>query len=155
MAFSAFSAPYTRSEFPQESQVFNIGPLAAADLNNITRPILVLDRECDIEAISVRATTAGSDFDLTFRVAPSGTAAASGTQINAADESAADLTGNATYQSTLNRTGSPHLNVAAGSVLSLFGASGLGTLAGLMVTVRTRTRKVRTNDAGNKEFPQQ
>lgn len=159
MAWTAFAAPYTRDEHPQESQVFTSGVMSATGgigliVTNTTLPMFTLDRACDIESITVRCTTAGSAHGLSFRVAPSGTAPASGTLITAV-ETADGLTANTPFTIALGVTGSPHLNRSAGDQVCITGAASLASLVGLVVTVRTRTRRVNLNDAGRKEFVQQ
>jgi hypothetical protein len=151
MAFSAFSAPLTRNEHPEEIIPLVAGPFAAAALANTTVSLFVLDRACDIMSITLRAGTAGSAHGLTFRVAPSGTAAASGTAITAT-ETADGLTGATPFNIALTQTNSPHLNLAAGTVIALSGAASLATLADLVITVRIRNRTYRTTTAGNKQW---
>jgi len=120
-------------------------------LSDGSYPIEMYDRDVEIEKITVRATAAASAGTFQFLVAPSGTALASGTAISAA-ENGSQLTANTAFDVPLAQTGNPHLSVTSGSVLVLKTASGMTGLDGLLITVRTKTRAHRSDDAGHRHY---
>lgn len=145
MAFSTFAAPYTRKEFPDQFDTHTFGPFNAANLNNIRVPLFVLDRDCDIESITLRWATSGSNHEITIYKAASGTALGSGTGIGSGNTTG--LTPNTPY--SLGPL-SEHQNLAAGTLIGIGGGSGLATLAGLVLTVRTKNRRSLQSDGNQK-----
>lgn len=159
MSFGTFAASLTRDADPQEETILTFGPFDASgsgsgNISNATIPLFVTDREYDIEAITLRATTAGSAHYIQFRHAPSGTAIASGTTLSLVASGTANdasaLTANTAI--TMTPIAGSNKSVPAGSLVAINGESSLATLAGLSVSIRLRTRKYRTTDSGN-EFP--
>lgn len=145
MAFSTFAAPYTRKEFPDQFDTHVFGPFAAADLNNTRLPLMVLDRDADVESVTARWSASGSNHEITIYKAASGTALTSGTSIGSGNTTG--LAANTAY--SLGPLSGQH-NLEAGTLLGIGGGSGLATLAGLMVTVRTKNRRSLQSDGGHK-----
>lgn len=153
MPVAAFTNAHGLNEKPDEFQVYTFGPYQAAGLADATYPLMVFDREVNIEQITLRATApaAASSDTLQFKVAASGTAPASGTNISAADPLDA-LTANTAFKVPLAQSGNPHLSIAGGSCLAMTTAGTIASLANLQITVRVSNRRSIENDAGGKRY---
>lgn len=151
MAFSAFTAPYTRQEHPQESNTYVLGPFAATQFASADLPLLVLDRDCDLEQVTLRATTAGSVGTMTLKASGSGVDPTGAGTALTSGIAATGLTANTPFIWDLDIATKPHLNLTAGTCLSIVGSTVTGVV-GLTVTIRTRTRRFRTTDNSGKQF---
>lgn len=149
MAVTAFSARRTRSEYPEENDPKTFGPFQAAGIaGNTNYPLWVTDRELDIESIVMRAQTAGSAGTIAVGFAASGTAMSSGTLITGA-EALTQLTDATAFLVPLLTTGVAN-KIPAGSIIFIRTASTPATIANLCITIRPKTERYRTNDAGRK-----
>jgi hypothetical protein len=161
MAVADFSAPLTRNEHPEEHMVYTFGPSTEAAAaaggavvaDGSTVHLCVFDRACDIVSITLRAGTAGSAHYIAFYVSASGDdAAGDAVLISTVTDDADGLTADTAKMANLTVSGSPHLNLAAGTLLSMRFEASLATLANLVITVRTKNRSYRTTTAGNKQW---
>lgn len=149
MSFSTLSAPFTRSEYPDEFLVVRTPVYAASDLNNTKVAFAVLDRDCDVISIVCHASAwSATDKDITFYKAASGTAIGSGTALGAG-ATVSGPAANTSYSYDLTTANCQAL--AAGTILGVGGESGLADLANFIATIRLRTHRYRTV-GGNKVF---
>lgn len=150
MAFTTVSAPFTRTEYPDEFLTIRCGPYAAADIQNTVVPFAVLDRAADVVSIICRfSAVSTTDKDITFYKAASGTAITSGTALGAG----ATVSGPAANTSyTYELTAANCKGLAAGTTLGVGGESAMVQVTGFCATVRLSTARYRTPDGTNKVF---
>lgn len=130
---------------------FAFGPFAAASLANGTYSLMALPYDCDIEAITIYQNVKGTQGDITFYVAPSGTALGSGTAISGANTWTSGTA--ATVQAIdITSTGTANKNLAAGTQFGFVTANTILTAAGVSFVVTLRRRPYRTTDAGFKMY---
>lgn len=142
MAFSTLSAPFTRSEYPDEFLDIRCGPYTAANLNNTRLAFAVLDREADVISIVARASAwSATDKDITFYKAAAGTAIGSGTVLGTGATVSGPVADTA-YSYALTTANCQALG--AGTILGIGGESGLADVADFVATVRLRTKRYRT-----------
>ena len=153
MPVATYANAHGLAEKPDEFQVYTFGPYAAAALADGNYPLMVFDRQVNIEQITLRATTdaAAAADTLVFKASASGTTAALGTSISAVNPLDA-LTADTPFIVPLGQTGNPHLGIAGGSVLSMTTAGTIAALAGLLISVRVSNRIAIENDAGGKRY---
>lgn len=158
-SFGTFSAARLRDLAPVEEQVITVCPAAIAGLTGVSLwtgkriPLHVFDRACDIKAINIRASAAGTAHSIQFKLVPSGTAASTSsatTAITATSDGvvdADDLTANTVKTVALNSNAD---NVAAGTTLYMICEAGLDDLAlDTLVTIRlTSLREMATDASG-------
>jgi hypothetical protein len=149
MTLAAFVAPYTRDENPPEFSTKEFGPFAHGGLANGVVPLFVTDRACDLESITVRAGTVGTQGTIRFGYSPSGVVLdTTGSVYLSAAEATTQLTAATSFLVPVTNGN----NIPAGATVYILAAGNIGGVAGLCITVRTQNRRYRQTNNGRKQF---
>lgn len=160
MALTTHTNPYVApGDDLDQLRTFTFGPYAAAALADGNYPLMCMPFAGDVENIALRASAlAGANNDaVQFKVAASGTAIGSASNITAAEpldstNGGSGFTLAADTWVTVPLTGN-NTRLGAGTQISMTTSGTIASLAGLMIAITVRKGGYITNAAGTKQYP--
>lgn len=159
MAVTSHSSAFAGAQHDWALETFVFGPFSSGIASGTvvlgtdgSYPLMALPYDADIEKITARmGTLAAANSDtLQFKVAASGTAIGSGSNITAAEELKDQWTADVPKDIPFSGTG--HKSLPSGTLLGITTAGTVASVAGLVITVVLRKKPSLTNTAGNPQY---